>query len=51
MDNELISFKNIEFKIGKAFIGDYAGIKPINIDGEYEVYYCNQHLRNISFRV
>jgi hypothetical protein len=51
MDNGLLSLKNIEFKVGKAFIGDYDRIKPINIDGEYEVYYCNQHLRNIFFRV
>jgi transposase InsO family protein len=43
-----ISFNAKMFTIGKAFVGDYVGIKPVNSDGLFEVYYINQHLRNIS---
>lgn len=45
-----ISFKGKIFKVGKAFVGDYVGIKPFNNDGQYEVYYSNQYLRNISLK-
>jgi transposase InsO family protein len=45
-----ISFNAKTFTIGKAFVGDYVGIKPVNSDGLFEVYYINQHLRNISLR-
>jgi transposase InsO family protein/transposase len=47
-DHGEISFKNTRFRIGKAFINDNVGIKPTDIDGEYEVYFCSQYLRNIS---
>jgi transposase InsO family protein len=43
-----ISFKGKIFKVGKAFVGDYVGIKPVNNDGLYEIYYSHQYLRNIS---
>jgi transposase InsO family protein len=46
-DHGQISFKNRKYKIGKAFTGDYVGVKPTNIDGEYEVFFCNQFLRKI----
>jgi transposase InsO family protein len=49
-DHGQISFKNQKYKIGKAFIGDYVGIKPTNIDGEYEVFFCNQYLRKINLK-
>jgi transposase InsO family protein len=49
-DKGLISFKGKEFKIGRGFIGDYVGIRPINKDGEYEVVFCNHFLRKITFR-
>lgn len=46
-DHGKISFKNRKYKIGKAFTGDYVGIIPTNVDGEYEVYFCNHYLRSI----
>jgi transposase InsO family protein len=49
MDKGIISFKGKEFKVGRAFVGEYVGIKPIKIDGEYEIFFCNQSLRKISF--
>lgn len=45
-----ISFKGRIYKIGKAFTGDYVGLKPVNNDGLYEVYYSHQYLRNISLK-
>jgi transposase InsO family protein len=49
-DHGQISVNNRKFKIGKAFVGDYVGLNPTNVDGEYEVFYCNQYLRKISLR-
>lgn len=49
-DHGEISFMHRKYKIGKAFINDYVGIKPTNIDGEYEVFFCNQYLRKINLR-
>jgi transposase InsO family protein len=50
MDKGIISFKGKEFKIGRGFIGEYVGVRPTNKDGDYEVYYCNQFIRNLSLR-
>ena len=47
-DKGLISFKGKEFKVGNGFKGDCVGIKHKNRDGEYEVFFCNQFIRNIS---
>jgi transposase InsO family protein len=49
-DHGQISLKNIKYKIGTAFTGDYVAVKPTNEDGEYEVFYCNQYLRKITLR-
>ncbi len=49
-DHGKISFMNRKYNIGKAFIGDYVGVKPTNVDGEYEVFFCNQYLRKITLR-
>lgn len=45
-----ISFKKKNYKVGKGFISDYVGIKPTDVDGEYEVFFCNQYLRKITLR-
>jgi transposase InsO family protein len=42
-----IYFKKKKYKVGKAFTGEHVGISPTDVDGEYEVYYCNQYLRKI----
>lgn len=49
-DHGQISFMNKKYKIGKAFTGDYVEIKPTNIDGQYEVFFCNQYLRKINLK-
>lgn len=50
MDKGLISFKGMEYKIGRGFVGDYVGVRQTNNDGDYEVFYCNQFIRNLSLR-
>jgi transposase InsO family protein len=47
-DKGSVSFKGKEFRVGKGFRGDYVGIKHKNTDGEYEVFFCNQFIRDIS---
>jgi transposase InsO family protein len=49
MEGGLVAFKGKDFRVGKAFIGDYVGIKAVNND-EWSVYFCNQLIRNISLK-
>jgi transposase InsO family protein len=42
-----ILFKGNDYKIGKAFIGEWIAIRPTLSDTIYEVYFYNQLLRNI----
>ena len=50
MEHGVISFMGRKIKVGKAFIGDNVGVKPTNIDGKYEVYFCNQYIRDILLK-
>ena len=45
-----ISFKNKEFKVGKAFQGDFVALHQTEIDGKYDVYFCNQVIRSINLQ-
>ena len=44
-----ISFRNRIFQVGKAFTGFRVAIRPTLTDGEFEVYFCKQKIRTISF--
>ena len=44
-----ISFCNRVFRVGKAFTGFRVAIRPTLTDGEYEVYFCKQKIKIISF--
>ena len=46
--NGIISFKNKDINVGKAFIGDYVAIRESQKNNTYEIYFCNQLLRTIS---
>jgi transposase InsO family protein len=46
--NGIISFKNKEFKVGKAFTGEYIALRESTENNIYKVYFCNQLLRIIS---
>lgn len=45
-----ISFQGRIFRVGKAFIRYPVAIVPTEIDGDYEVYFCQQRVAQISFR-
>jgi transposase InsO family protein len=47
-DKGFISFKNKEYRVGKAFIGEYVAIRESQNENIYEVYYCNEKLRTIT---
>jgi transposase InsO family protein len=49
-ENGSIYFQKKHFKIGKGFKGEYVAIKQNDNDGEYDIYFCNQFIRNISLK-
>ena len=47
-DKGIISFKNREIKVGKAFVGEYVALRTTQENNIYEIYFCNQLLRTIT---
>lgn len=47
-DKGLISFKNEQIKVGKAFRNEYVALRESQINNTYEIYFCNQLLRTIT---
>ena len=45
----LISFQGKVFRVGKAFTGFPVAVRPTLTDCEFEVYFCNQKIKTISF--
>jgi len=45
-----ISFHNRSFHVGKAFRYNPVALRPAPMDGEYDVFYCNQMIAQISLR-
>jgi len=43
-----ISYKNIRFRIGKAFTGQNVAVRPTNVDGKFSVHFCNQKIGHID---
>lgn len=46
--NGEITFKNCEYRIGKAFIGDYVALRATCIEKQYDVYFCNQKIKTVN---
>jgi transposase InsO family protein len=44
----IISFKNKEIRVGKAFAGEHVAIRESHNNNNYEIYFCNQLLRTIT---
>lgn len=44
----IIKFKNREFKVGKAFTGEYVSLRESNENNTYEIFFCNQMIRTIT---
>jgi transposase InsO family protein len=47
-DKGIISFKNKEYKIGKAFIGEYVAVRESTENNNYGIYFYNELIRNIT---
>lgn len=45
-----VSFRNRLFRVGRAFAGFSVAIRPTLANGEFDVYFCRQMIRTISFR-
>ena len=43
-----IHFNNRQFRVDKAFIGEYVAIKQTNINNNLDVFFCNQKIRTIT---
>ena len=43
-----LHFKGRQYKIGKALKGELVALRETTVDGEYEVYYCQQKIVNLS---
>lgn len=47
-DKGLISFKNKEIRVGKAFSKEYVALRESQLKNTFEIYFCNQLLRTIT---
>jgi transposase InsO family protein len=47
-DKGLISFKNKEIRVGKAFRNEYVALRESQVRNTFEIYFCNQLLRTIT---
>jgi transposase InsO family protein len=45
-----IYFRNCTFHVGKAFRYNPVALRPTQIDGDYDVFYCNHQVAQISLR-
>ena len=45
-----IYFANRIFRVGRAFRHTPVGLRPTNVDGVYDVYYCHQKVAQVSLR-
>jgi transposase InsO family protein len=43
-----ISFQNRRIRIGTAFVGRYVAVLPTEVDGVFDIYYRDQHVRTIT---
>lgn len=45
-----ISFKNQPFRVGRALYGHPVAIRPVDVDGRFEVFFCAHKIRAIEVR-
>jgi len=46
--NGVIYFKNKEFRVSKAFKGQSIAIRATNVDGKFNIHFCNQKIGHID---
>lgn len=44
----IISFKNKDYMVGKAFIGEYVALRESREDQRFEIYFCNQLIKTLT---
>jgi transposase InsO family protein len=49
-DGGWVSYKGQQFRISKAFYAERIAIRPTTIDGEMDLYFCNQKIGSINQR-
>lgn len=49
--NGCIIFKDRQLYVGKAFMGEPVAIRATKIDGVYNIFYCQQKIKNVDFRI
>jgi hypothetical protein len=47
-DKGIISFKNREIKVGRAFVGENVALRESGNGNNYEIFFCNQLIRTIT---
>lgn len=47
-ENGIITFKNQDFRVGKAFISEFVALRKTPEEKIFEVYFCNQLIRTIT---
>ena len=45
-----ISYRGLTFAVGKAFRGRRVGLRPLDVDGTYGVYFCQTHVCELDLR-
>ena len=46
----IISYRNKEYRLGKAFYGQYVALRPTTTEGVFDVFYCNQKIKQLDVR-
>jgi transposase InsO family protein len=49
-DHGRISFRNRDYRVGRAFVGEPVALRATEEDGVWEVYYCAQRITRIDLR-
>lgn len=47
-DRGKVSFNGKDYRVGRAFTGDYVAVRRTRVETEYDVYFCNQLIKKIS---
>lgn len=46
-----VSYKNKNYRVSKAFRGQYVALRPSQTDGVLDVFFCNQKINQIDLRI
>jgi hypothetical protein len=49
-DKGYLGFRGLKFVVGKAFRGRRVGLRPLDVDGKFGVYFCQTPVCEIDLR-